>query len=129
MCAFLMETQWAQWVTSPTCFFIPQIFILLLIHRRTVGVKARNGTIRLFLDAALPLDGTFIKCQQGDLAFIRVGTALCCADRADSIHVIPTVLRWFNGLLFATITQAIFFLFNLFFPPNPIVLHTCCICH
>lgn len=89
--------------------FVPEMFIqFLIIHRSTEELKARLSTIRLFLTAALPLDGTFIECQQGNLAFIRMGTALCSADRADSIHVIPTVLRCFNGLLLATITQAAF---------------------
>lgn len=98
--------------------FLPQILIWLLISRRTEEVKARISTISLFLTAALSLDGTFTECQQGNLAFIRVGAALCSADRIDSIHVIPTVLRCFNGLLSTTITQATFFFFQSFYP-NP----------
>lgn len=65
-----------------------------------MGVKIASSTIMPFLAAAMKLDGTFIKCQHRNLAFIRVGTALCSADRVDSIHVIPAVLRCFNGLLF-----------------------------
>jgi hypothetical protein len=70
-------------------------------------VKISNSNITLFLAAALQLNGTFIQCQQENLAFIRVGIVRYSADRVDSIHVIPTVLRCFNDLLFfSPITQA-----------------------
>lgn len=78
---------------------IPHTFIqhpLRVMRWRATSVKIASST----LAAAMLPDGTFISCQPGNLAFIRMGTALCPADRVDSIHVIPTVLRRFNGLLF-----------------------------
>lgn len=93
-------------------------------HKR--GGESMDQHHQPILDCYSATGWNLYGCQQGNLAFIRVGTALCSADRADSIHVIPTVLRCFNGLLLAAITQATFFFFSPVIP-TPTILQTSCI--
>lgn len=120
LCTFMMETLNPPLTDLPV---FPQTFIQPLLHVllwRALGVKIASSTIAPFLATALPWDGTFIKCQQGNLAFIRVGTAPCSADRVDSIRVIPTVLRRFNGLHFPLSCHPADLVFLRFSAPFPI---------